>query len=491
MSEEGSATSRSGVTFVGAGPGDPGLVTFRAHRALAEAGVVIYDADLPGTLLDAVPPGAERIAVNEGTGARGRAASGPEGVPADAVPALLVDRVRAGYSVVRLMRGDGGAFGREAAAVAAAGLALEVIPGVGLGSAAAALAGVPLTPATRVAVVANGDLAAAAARLRAEGAPGDLKAVAIEAPGAAEQRTVAAPLDEIAGEAGRLGLNRTEVLVAGEGVGGRVPWRERQPLHGRRLLVTRPRAQAGRFVALLEGYGAEVVVLPTIRLEPPDDWRPLDEAIARLAEFAWIVFTSANGVTVFQERLGRAGRDARALAGLGVAAIGAVTAEALRRTGIAPDVVPEEFRAEGLVEALASRVQAGRAVLLVRAAEAREVLPRELRARGVSVVVAPAYRTVTPKEEADHVLGLLEHRRIDAVTFTSSSTVRGLVALLPPGEARRLLSGVVLAAIGPITAATIAEYGLTVSVMPREYTVPALAAAIARHFAGRDPAARR
>jgi len=489
VSAEESAGAR--VTFVGAGPGDPGLLTLRAHRALAEAGVVVYDADLPGALLDAVPLEAERIAVTGGTGARGRAESGPEGDPADAVPSLLIDRVRAGCRVVRLLRGEGGPFGREAAAVAAAELPFEVVPGVGLGSAAAVLAGVPLTWATRVALVAGGDVGAAAARLRAEGAPADLRAVAIEAPGAAEQRIAAARLDDIAGEAARLGLGRAEVLVAGEGVGERVPWRERQPLHGRRLLVTRPRAQAGRFGALLEAYGAEVVLLPTIRLEPPDDWRPLDDAIARLGEFAWIVFTSANGVTAFQERLAHAGRDARALAGLGVAAIGAATAEALRRTGIAPDVVPEEFRAEGLMGALASRVQAGRPVLLVRAAEAREVLPRDLVARGVPVVVAPAYRTVIPKEEADHVLGLFERGRIDAVTFTSSSTVRGLVALLPKGEARRLLSSVVLAAIGPITAATVAEYGLTVSVMPREYTVPALAAAIARHFTDRDPAARR
>ena len=196
-------------------------------------------------------------------------------------------------------------------------------------------------------------------------------------------------------------------------------------------------------------------------------------------------------MTAFRERLRQSGRDARALAGLEVAAIGPETADTLRRTGIVPDLVPEEFRAEGLLESLAPRVGAGQSVLLVRAAEAREVLPRALRARGVLVVVAAAYRTVASKEEADQVLALLEGGRVDAVTFTSSSTVRGLVAMLPPDEARRLLSGVVLAAIGPITAATVAEYGLAVSVMPREYTVPALAAAIARHFTGRDPAARR
>jgi len=389
------------------------------------------------------------------------------------------------------MRGDGGEVGPEAALVAAAEIPVDVVPGVSLGPAAAVLAGIPLTPSTRLVVVADGDLDAAAGHLRREGAAAEAPAAAIAAAGTADQRTVTARLDRIAEEAAGQGLAAPEILVVGEGADRRLPWRERQPLHGRRILVTRPRAQAGRFAALLEAYGAEVAALPTVRLEPPDDWRPLDDAIARLREFAWILFTSANGVTAFRERLRQSGRDARALAGLGVAAIGPETADTLRRTGIVPDLVPEEFRAEGLLESLAPRVGAGQPVLLVRAAEAREVLPRALRARGVLVVVAPAYRTVAAKEEADQVLALLEGGRVDAVTFTSSSTVRGLVAMLPPDEARRLLSGVVLAAIGPVTAATVAEYGLAVSVMPREYTVPALAAAIARHFTGRNPAARR
>jgi uroporphyrinogen III methyltransferase/synthase len=224
------------------------------------------------------------------------------------------------------------------------------------------------------------------------------------------------------------------------------------------------------------------VSLPTIRLEPPDDWGPLDRAIARLAAFRWVIFPSANGVPPFRERLGRAGRDARALAGARLAAIGAETAEALRRAGLEPDLVPAEYRAEGLVAALGPLVEAGSEVLLVRAAEAREVLPRGLEACGARVTVVPAYRTVTAKEGADGVRGLLDRRGIDVVTFTSSSTVRGFMTLLAPEEIRPLLAGVVLAAIGPVTAATIAEYGVAVGVMPREYTVAALAAAIAAHF---------
>ncbi len=264
-----------------------------------------------------------------------------------------------------------------------------------------------------------------------------------------------------------------------------------RPLHGRRVLVTRPRPQAGRLAGRLEAYGAEVVALPTIRIEPPDDWTPLDEAIRMLAGFRWVIFTSVNGVAAFRERLEHAGLDARSLAGRRVAAIGPETAEALRGAGIQPDRVPAEYRAEGLLDTLESELGTGDAVLLVRAAEAREVLPEELAARGIRVTVAPAYRTVLMKEGADHARALLKARRIDAVTFTSSSTVRGFVALLGPADARRLLQGVVVAAIGPITAETASEHGLEVSVMPHEYTVPALADALAGHFETARPATVR
>ncbi|MBI2467561.1 MAG: uroporphyrinogen-III synthase [Candidatus Rokubacteria bacterium] len=256
-----------------------------------------------------------------------------------------------------------------------------------------------------------------------------------------------------------------------------------RPLAGRRVVVTRPRAQAARFAALLEAYGAEVVALPTIRLEPPEDWRPLDEALARLSDFDWVVFTSANGVAAFRRRLARAGRDRTALGRARVAAIGPETAQALRTAGIEAEVVPPEYRAEGLAEALRPRVGPGAAVLVVRAAEAREVLPEALERLGARVTVAPAYRTVLVREGAEEVLGLLEARRVDVVTFTSSSTVRGFMTLAGSEELRRLLTGVALAAIGPITAATLAEYGFQAAIVPGEYTIPALAAAIAAYFA--------
>jgi uroporphyrinogen III methyltransferase/synthase len=248
------------------------------------------------------------------------------------------------------------------------------------------------------------------------------------------------------------------------------------------VLVTRPQAQAARFVALLEAHGAEVVALPVIRLEPPEDWAPLDAAVAGLEGFRWVVFTSVNGVLAFRERLGRAGRVAASLGAAAVAAIGPETGEALRRMGIEPDVIPGEYRAEGLLEALGPRVGPGERVLLVRAQEARDVLPRTLEARGVRVTVAPAYRTVLAREGAERLVASLEARELDVVTFTSSSTVRGFLGLLAPRDPRPLLAGVVLAAIGPVTARTAEERGLSIAVVPREYTIPALAEAIAAHF---------
>jgi len=263
------------------------------------------------------------------------------------------------------------------------------------------------------------------------------------------------------------------------------------PLLGKRILVTRPRAQAGRLATLLEASGAEVVTFPTIAIEPPEDWGPLDAAIRALGTYRWALFTSVNGVAAFRARLAHAGLDGRSLAGRRVAAIGPQTADALRRAGIEPELVPDEYRAEGLLRALGPRLERGDRVLVVRAAEAREVLPRELEAQGHPVTVVPAYRTVLAEHGGERILALLRSGRLDAVTFTSPSTVGGFLALVGHAEAQRLLEDVVVAVIGPVTGDTAAQHGLRVTVMPREYTIPALADALAGHFETSPPAALR
>lgn len=256
-----------------------------------------------------------------------------------------------------------------------------------------------------------------------------------------------------------------------------------KPLRGRVIVVTRAREQAGRFRALLESMGARVLSVPTIVIDAPESWQPLDEALADLSRYQWVIFTSANGVEMVRRRLAASGRSAEALGGCRLAAIGPATAEALRGMGLAPEVVPDEFVAEGLAAELRPLLRGGDGVLLPRAARTRDFLLRELEAAGARVTEVPAYRTRPAGEDAGALREALASGGVDAVTFTSSSTVTHFAALFDPEDLRRLMRGVTVACIGPITRATAAERGLATDVMPDDYTIPALAAAIARHFA--------
>jgi len=254
------------------------------------------------------------------------------------------------------------------------------------------------------------------------------------------------------------------------------------PLTGRLIVVTRARAQAGRFAALLEEAGARVLVAPTIEIAPPDSWEPLDGALRAAASYRWALFTSANAVEVVGERLARLGLGPEALRGCRIGAIGPATAAALRELGLRAEVVPVEHVAEALVAALSGLVHPGDRVLVPRAAEAREVLVAELRRTGAAVDEIAAYRTRPARGEAHELRRALALRQVDAVTFTSSSTVRHFAALFPPGELASAMAGVAVACIGPITRETARELGLETRIMPDEYTIPALARAIAAHF---------
>ena len=254
------------------------------------------------------------------------------------------------------------------------------------------------------------------------------------------------------------------------------------PLAGRVILVTRAREQAGRFAALLEEAGARVLLVPTIVIEPPDFWTPLDDALARSREYRWAIFTSVNGVEMVRRRLEEAGRGSGALASCRVAAIGPATAAALRAWGLPAEVVPEEYVAEALADRLRSLVRPRERVLLPRAAETRDLLVRELEAMGAVVDEVAAYRTRAATGAAAGLRDALRHRGVDVVTFTSSSTVRNFAALFGPGELAPLMAGITIACIGPITGETAAALGLGTQIMPDEYTIPALARAIVAHF---------
>ena len=499
------------VYLVGAGPGDPGLLTRRGERCLAAADVVVHDYLVGPRLLELARPGAEIVALGSSHAERTR-------LDQDAIDALLADRARAGRTVVRLKNGDPFLLGRgaeEAEALARAGIPFEIVPGVSSAFAVPAYAGIPLTHRDHASLVtiatghqARGDgeptppalpwdalvrqrgtlvflmgmrqLPAILAALAAHGLAPDTPAAAVQWGTTSRQATVVADVGTLAERVAAAGLTAPGVLVIGDVVAlrARVRWLEARPLFGRRIVVTRPRPQGNVLADLLEERGADVVSFPTIEIVPPLDPAPLERAVAVAPGYDWIVFTSANGVQTFFERFAAQRHDVRDLAGTRLAAIGPETAAQLERRLLRPAVVPDDYRAEGLLAALASEDLRGRRVLLPRAAGARPILPDELERRGARVDEVIAYRAVPPAN-AD-VAGLrnaLAAGTIDAITFTSSSTVRHFVELVGGDVVRN--GRPLIACIGPVTGDTARELGLPVDVTPAAYTVAALADALA------------
>ena len=513
------------VYLVGAGPGDPGLLTRRAERCLEIADVVVHDYLVAAPLLSLVRPEAEVIAVGHSHESRLGQAD---------IEALLIDRARAGKAVVRLKNGDPFLFGRggeEAEALVRARVPFEVVPGVSSALAVAAYAGIPLThrdhaslvtiatghqalddaedgpiapPLPWAALAGSGGtlvflmgmraLSEIAQALIANGLAPDTPAAVVVRGTSARQARVVATVATLAERVRAAGLTAPGVVVIGSvvGLGERLAWLEARPLFGRRIVVTRARAQAAALAEALEALGAEVIIFPTIAIAPPEDTAPLARAVVAAADYDWMFFTSVNGVRAFFAAFADAGRDIRALHRVRLGAIGPETAAELERRLLRPKVVPVEFRAEGLVQALAGEPLDGARILLPRAAGARAVLPDALRARGATVDEVIAYRAVVPVgADVDGMATALAAGDVDAITFTSSSTVRHFVAMLGPERMAKLVRDgrPIIACIGPVTADTAAELGLTVGLVPADYTVPALAHALVDHFCkgGADP----
>ncbi|MEA2351646.1 MAG: uroporphyrinogen methyltransferase / synthase [Thermoleophilaceae bacterium] len=488
------------VYLVGAGPGDPGLMTRRALELIAEADAILYDRLVPPGALDGARPDAELRYVGK--------RPGEPSVPQEEINAALVELGRAGRSVVRLKGGDPFVFGRggeEAQALAAAGVPFEVVPGVTAGVAAPAYAGIPVThrddasavafvtghedpdkpesaldwsalaafPGTLVLYMGVRRLDEIAAALIDAGRPADQPAAVVARGTQAGQRTVAGTLGDIAASVAGEGIEPPAVTVIGDVARLRdeLAWYERRPLLGRSVVVTRARAQASGLAARLRALGADVVEAPAIRVEPRES-EELDRALERIGDYALVCLTSPNGVGLLAEGLMRRDRDARSLAGATVAAIGPGTASELARFGIGADVIPERSVAESLVEALRDVPVEGRRVLVARAAEARDVLPDALRERGAEVDVVALYDTVR-EPLADAKLRAVA--AADYVTFTSSSTVRFLMSAL--GDSG-LPPDVRVVSIGPITSATAREHGLEVHVEAERHDVDGLVAAL-------------
>ena len=499
------------VYLVGAGPREPDLVTVRAVECLKKADVVIYDFLAAPELLKLVPEGAETIYV----GKKG----GSHTVSQDRINEVIVARAKQGRTIVRLKGGDPFIFGRggeEAEVLAEAGIPFEVVPGVTSAVAAPAYAGIPLTHrlytssvafvtghedptkkqssidwsklatgvGTLVFLMGVKNLANIAEKLMAAGRDPKTPVALVRWGTTPQQTTVVGTLDTIVAKVQAAGLKPPATIVVGEVIKLRdtLNWFEKRALFGKTVVITRARAQASELVRRLTDLGAACLECPTIKVVPPEDWSPLDAAIDNLGSYDWLVFTSANGVSFFFERLYEKDKDVRVLKDVSTAAIGPATAKRLRDFGLKSDIIPETYQAESIVETFKQEAMNGKRVLLPRAKEARPVLPVELRKMGAIVDEIAAYQTEQARENVDVLVKRLEEGSIDLLTFTSSSTVRNFKALLPPDRFESLIDGVTVASIGPITADTARDLGFRVDVVAQDYTIDGLCEAILQHY---------
>ncbi len=497
------------VFLVGAGPGDTGLITVRGKQLIDSADAVVYDALANSALL---PPGARQTGRPElyYVGKRGGA---KESATQEEINALLVKLAREGKRVVRLKGGDPFVFGRgseEAQALNDSRVSFEVVPGVTAGIAAPAYAGIPVTHralATSVTFVTGHEdpakpgtqtnwsalakaggtivlymgvktLAGISDALIKGGMPGEIPAAAIQWGTHPRQRTVVATLDSIAAKAEEQNITAPVITVIGWSVVLRdeLNWFEQRPLFGKRIVVTRATDRAPALSEKLRELSADVIEMPATQFARLD-LAPLRAAIDKISDYDWLIFTSQNGVAIFWEQLLGRGRDARALAGLRIAAVGPATAGALLEHGITVDVIPQRFVAEGLLEIMRERDDvAGSSVLYVTAEGARDVLPTGLREIGAEVTIIEAYHSIADREGAEKLARAIEAGKVDLATFTSASTVRGYIDAV--GE--ELALKVPAASIGPQTSGALREAGIEVKAEAEESTIDGLVSAVLR-----------
>jgi uroporphyrinogen III methyltransferase/synthase len=496
--------------LVGAGPGDLGLLTLRARQLIGQAEVVVYDYLCNPEMLKWAPETAEIVYAGKKAGAHT--------LKQDEINVLLVEKGRAGKQVVRLKGGDPFLFGRggeEAQALAAASIPFEVVPGVTSAIAAPAYAGIPVTHrgltshvifftghedpektessinfealaklgGTQVMLMGVERIEAIAQQMMAHGVRSDLPVALVRWGTTGRQETVRGTLKDIAQRVKEQNFAPPAVAVFGEVVslGKELAWSEKRPLAGRRIVVTRTRKQAGALSEQLRQLGAEVIELPTIRIEPPSDLRAFAELVQDAHSYDWIVFTSPNGVTAFFEMFYKLYDDAREIGGARIAAIGPATGQRVRDYHLKVDLQPAEFVAEGVVREFKKEGDIENLrILIARAEGARDLLPKELGALGAIVDVAIAYRTVAETNDRTEARSRLAAEGADMITFTSSSTVENFLALGLPWP-----PGMQVASIGPITSQTARDKGLAVAVEASRHDIPGLVEAIRVFFARR------
>jgi len=498
------------VYLVGAGPGDPGLITVKGAESIRRAEAVVYDHLANQSLLDDAPDGAELIYVGK--------SSSRHTMTQDEINRLLVRLGMEGKVVVRLKGGDPFVFGRggeEIEALVQAGVPFEVVPGISASVAVPAYAGIPITHrnvASSFAVVTGheapgkaessiawdklstgvdtlvflmgvANLGHIVKQLKGNGRKGSTPVAVIREGTLPAQRTVTGTLDDIERKAGEAGITPPAVIVVGEVVAlrGTMRWFDNRPLCGKKVLVTRTREQASRLSRMLEEQGAEPVELPTIEIEPVQDDPDLDEAIRNASSFDWIFFTSANAVGAFLNRMHQLGGTSKDLEKVKFGAIGPATAEALAKQGLKADYVPRRYVAEGILEDISRSQVEGKKVLLPRADIARTDLADGLERLGAIVHNVALYRTVPARGNGQTGTRMLREGQVDVVTFTSSSTVRNLAGML--GDDRSQINQALVACIGPVTAATARELGIRVDVVADEHTIPGLVTALVEKLA--------
>ncbi len=496
---------------MGAGPGDPQLISLRGLELISQAEVIIYDYLSNAQLLKGASAEAELIYV-------GKKAS-QHTLKQDQITQLIVDKAKDGKRVVRLKGGDPFMFGRggeEAEELADNGVDFEVVPGITSAISVPAYAGIPLTHrdytsgvafftghegegkesssidwgkistgvGTLVFLMGVGNLEHNVSKLIEHGRDPKTPVALIRWGSTPKQQTVVGCLEDIVAKARQAEIKPPAITVVGEVVALRqkLNWFEQKPLFSKGVVVTRSRMQASQLSTRLAELGAEVFEFPTIQIEPVGDYKQLDAALERLADYDWLIFTSVNGVEYFLKRLKSRGKDIRELKGVKLCAIGPATAHALGDLHLRVDYVPQEYRAEAIIAGLEQQGIKGQRVLIPRAKEARQILPEQLTQLGAEVEVVPTYKTVKASANAEELKKLFRQKKVQLVTFTSSSTVNNFVELLGEENLADLMHGVIVASIGPITAKTAEKHGLTSQIMPKDYTISALVASIGEHF---------
>jgi len=499
------------VYIVGAGPGDPGLITVKAMRLIGEADVIVYDHLVNQRILKYAQPQARMIDAGKQAGHRM--------LEQEAINRLLVKEAKSGRTVVRLKGGDPFIFGRggeECQALAVRGIPFEVVPGVTSAVAAPAYAGIPLTHracASSVALVTGHEDTAKKAptvdfqklaravdtvvclmgvktmertvrKLKAGGASSRTPVAVIEQGTYPHQRVVEGTLDTIISRVKRKDIRPPAVMVVGKAAQLRrqIAWFESLPLSGKTIVITRAEEQADTLADLLEGAGARVICIPTIEIGPPRSYGKLDGALRRLQDCDYLVFTSVNGVNAFVSRMQFLKIKRELLCGVTIAALGEMTAQALRTHGLTPGIVPAVFTSRHLADAFRGEQMQGKKALLVRSDIAGDLLPRELGKMGARVQEVIGYRIKKPQVKIGEMKRIFETGPVDCITFTSPSTFVNFMSLMKGTPVKRMLKKTAVAAIGPVTRQEIAKHGITVSITASPHTIPGLAKAMIAYY---------